>query len=75
MRRRLSVLWLVLISFVLYILLAPGFLFNIPASDDDKDKLGSGASYADFRYWQQTLVQGSFFLFFLLLSVKILGYC
>ena len=51
----------VLISVVLFIILAPGFIINIPADPSDQHHLGAFASYADFYSWRQTLVHGAVF--------------
>jgi hypothetical protein len=46
---------------ILFIILSPGFLINIPADPSDADRLGNFASYAEFYSWRQTLVHAGIF--------------
>ena len=59
------------ISFVLFILYSPGFIFSIPANDNDKLKnKNETLGYAGFKYWRQVLVASVLYMFtFLILTL------
>mgnify|MGYP003990624699 CR=1 FL=1 len=60
-----------IISLILFILLSPGFIFSIPANDNDTNKSKNEVfGYAGFKYWRQTLTSAIILIFlFLILTI------